>query len=214
MASNDYHFITTWRVTATLQEVNDILGNALDLPRWWPSVYIDVKELSSDDERGIGKVIDLHTKGFLPYTLRWQFRVTESRAPYGFTLEAWGDFVGRGNWTFEPIGDEVIITYDWNIRADKPLLRHLSFLMKPFFSANHRWAMQKGLESLRIELARRQARTPIERALIPLPPARSTTSPAALTLGAFSAIGLWLIVSRLLKLLQQNQINTHHAIHQ
>ena len=54
MASNDYHFITTWRVTATLQEVNDILGNALDLPRWWPSVYIDVKELSSDDERGIG----------------------------------------------------------------------------------------------------------------------------------------------------------------
>ncbi len=194
MASNDYHFITTWRVKATLQEVNDIIGNAPDLPRWWPSVYIDVREIEPGDERGIGKVIDLYTKGFLPYTLRWQFRVTESRRPYGFTLEAWGDFVGRGIWTFEPAGDEVVITYDWKIRADKPLLRHLSFLMKPFFSANHRWAMQKGLESLQLELARRHALTPEERALIPAPPARTTTSPVPLALGTLSAIGLAVIV--------------------
>ena len=196
MASNDYHFITTWRVTATLQEINDILGNALDLPRWWPSVYIDVQELARGDERGIGRVIDLYTKGFLPYTLRWQFRVTESRAPHGFTLEAWGDFVGRGIWTFEPIGDEVVITYDWSIRADKPLLRNLSFLMKPFFSANHRWAMQQGLESLQIELARRHAHTPEERALIPLPLARTTTSPLPLALGALTTFAGALLVAR------------------
>ena len=196
MASNDYHFITTWRVTATLQEINDILGNALDLPRWWPSVYIDMQELARGDERGIGRVIDLYTKGFLPYTLRWQFRVTESRAPHGFTLEAWGDFVGRGIWTFEPIGDEVVITYDWSIRADKPLLRNLSFLMKPFFSANHRWAMQQGLESLQIELARRHAHTPEERALIPLPPARTTTSPLPLALGALTTFAGALLVAR------------------
>lgn len=196
MASNDYHFITTWRVTATLQEVNDILGDALDLPRWWPSVYIDVKERSSGDERGIGKVIDLYTKGFLPYTLRWQFRVTESRDPNGFTLDAQGDFMGRGIWTFEPDGDEVIITYDWQVRADKPLLRNLSFLMKPFFSANHRWAMQKGLESLQIELARRHAHTPEARALIPPPPARTTTSPLPLALGALTTLVGALLLAR------------------
>lgn len=194
MASNDYHFITTWRVKATLQEINDIIGHALDLPRWWPSVYIDVRELERGDERGVGKVIDLYTKGFLPYTLRWQFRVTESRHPHGFTLEAWGDFVGRGIWTFEPVGDEVVITYDWKIRADKPLLRHLSFVMKPFFSANHRWAMQKGLESLQLELARRHAVTPEERALIPAPPARTTTSPVPLMLSVLTTLTgvLWL----------------------
>jgi hypothetical protein len=196
MASNDYHFITTWRVTATVQEVNDILGNALDLPRWWPSVYIEVKELERGDERGIGKVIDLYTKGFLPYTLRWQFRVTESRAPHGFTLVAWGDFVGRGSWTFEPDGDEVIITYDWNIRADKALLRNLSFLFKPFFSANHRWAMQKGLESLQLELARRHASTPEERVLIPAPPARTTTSPVPLALGTIISLAGALLIAR------------------
>ena len=170
MASNDYHFITTWRVTATLAEVNDLIGNPPDLARWWPAVYLQATELQAGDAHGLGRVVDLHTTGWLPYTLRWQFRVIESPYPYGFTLEAWGDFVGRGIWTFEPDGEYVNITYDWKIRADKPLLRYFSFIMKPIFSANHHWAMRKGLESLQLELARRHAPTPEERARIPLPP--------------------------------------------
>jgi hypothetical protein len=170
MASNDYHFTTTWRVNATLPEVNAIIGNALELPRWWPSVYLNVRELETGDEHGIGRVIALYTKGFLPYTLRWQYRIIESRHPHGFTLEAWGDFVGRGIWTFEPDGAYVNITYDWSIRADKPLLRYFSFIFKPIFSANHRWAMQKGLESLQLELARQHAHTAEEQARVPAPP--------------------------------------------
>ena len=170
MTSSTYHFVTTWRVKASLPDINDIIGNAPDLPRWWPSVYLEVKELEKGDEHGLGKVIDLYTKGWLPYTLRWQFRVIEVRYPNGFTLEAWGDFVGQGIWTFEPDGEHVNIAYDWSIRADKPLLRHLSFIMKPIFSANHRWAMSKGLQSLQLELARRRAPTAEERACVPPPP--------------------------------------------
>lgn len=152
--SNDYHFITRWRIEGTITEVADVLKNAVDLPRWWPSVYLDVQELESGDEDGIGKVVSLHTRGWLPYTLRWQFRVTESRHPHGYTLEAWGDFKGRGIWTFEQEGEWVNATYDWKVRADKPLLRAFSFLFKPVFSANHRWAMARGEESLRLELGR------------------------------------------------------------
>jgi hypothetical protein len=95
---------------------------------------------------------------WLPYTLRWSFRVIESRYPYGFSLEAWGDFEGSGSWTFAQDGEWVDIRYDWKIRADKPLLRVLSFLLKPVFSANHRWAMARGEESLRTELDRRRNR--------------------------------------------------------
>ena len=176
MASNDYHFITQWRVRSTLPEINDIIGNALELPRWWPSVYLQVKELEQGQEHGAGKVIDLYTKGYLPYTLRWQFRVTEARYPYGFTLEAQGDFVGRGIWLFEQADEYVDITYDWKIRADKPLLHYFSFLMKPIFAANHRWAMRQGETSLRLELNRRHARTDEERARIPAPPGLKTAS--------------------------------------
>jgi polyketide cyclase/dehydrase/lipid transport protein len=155
MSANEYHFVTHWRVESTIEEVFDVLGNALDLPRWWPSVYLAVKQIEQGGPDGIGRVVELHTKGWLPYTLRWSFRVTQSRRPHGFSLEAWGDFEGRGIWTFAQDGAYVDITYDWRIRAEKPLLRYLSFLLKPVFSANHRWAMARGEESLAAELGRR-----------------------------------------------------------
>ena len=117
---------------------------------------MEVKELEHGDANGVGRVVELHTRGWLPYTLRWSFRTTESRRPHGFSLEAWGDFDGTGVWTFQQDGSFVNITYDWKIRADKPLLRYLSFILKPVFSANHRWAMARGEESLALELRRRR----------------------------------------------------------
>jgi hypothetical protein len=37
------------------------------------------------------------------------------------------------------------------------LLRYLSFVFKPLFAANHRWAMAQGERSLRAEMARRRS---------------------------------------------------------
>ena len=190
MAPNDYHFITRGRVQSSLEEISEIIADGPDLVRWWPSVYLDVKQIQPGDERGMGRVISLYTKGWLPYTLRWQFRVVEDHYPHGFTLQAWGDFVGRGIWTFGQDGPWVDITYDWKIQADKPLLRYFSFLIKPVFSANHHWAMRKGEESLKLELARRRASTPEELARIPAPPTPTTTSPVPLLLGTAAILSL------------------------
>jgi hypothetical protein len=167
--ANEYHFITTWRLESTPEEITEILGDGPDLARWWPSVYLDVKQVEAGDPNGIGAVVSLYTKGWLPYTLRWSFRVTENRSPYGFSLEAFGDFVGRGIWTFEQVGQETIATYDWQIFAEKGVLKTLSLIMKPIFSANHHWAMRKGEESLKLELARRRATTLDARMRIPAP---------------------------------------------
>jgi hypothetical protein len=170
MPANEYHFITRWRVEGTPEEVYDILDEPADLPRWWPAVYLGVRELPPEPQRGPGRVYELDTKGWLPYTLRWRLRRVAKDRPRGFTIEAWGDFVGRGEWTIAADCPMVDVTYDWRIRADKPLLRSLSFLLKPVFAANHRWAMAKGEESLKLELALRRARTPEERAAVPAPP--------------------------------------------
>ncbi|MEW6224363.1 MAG: SRPBCC family protein [Chloroflexota bacterium] len=163
-AANDYHFVTTWRLPATRDEITDVLSDAADLARWWPSVYLEVHVREPGDERGVGRVVDLHTKGWLPYTLRWRFRVVESRPPEGFTIAAEGDFAGRGVWTLRevagagtPGGPVTEVEYDWRIRAEKGLLRSLSPVMRPVFGANHRWAMARGEASLRLELARRRA---------------------------------------------------------
>jgi hypothetical protein len=169
MPNNAYHFITTWRVEGSVEEVKQIISANASLTRWWPSVYLDAQQLEPGDEYGLGRVVRLYTKGWLPYTLRWTLRSTEITAA-GFTFEAWGDFVGRGIWTFEQDGEQVKVVYDWKIGAEKPLLKRLSFLMKPVSSANHHWAMARGLESLILELRRRRAASPEEQAKIPAPP--------------------------------------------
>ncbi len=188
MASKDYHFITNWRVRSTLKEATDVIGGEpTDLVRWWPSVYLDVEVLESGDARGVGKVVSLYTKGWLPYTLRWQFRVTEVRSD-GFTLVAFGDFEGRGIWTFKQNEPWVDVIYDWKISAEKPLLRYFSFILKPIFAVNHQWAMAKGEESLKLEIARRRAVTTEEHTNIPAPPQPTTNSPVPLLLGSAAVV--------------------------
>jgi len=170
-ASNEYYFTSEWRVKGNVKEVADVLNDLLALVDWWPSVYLEIKELSPGDKDGIGRRVELVTKGWLPYTIKWQFSVTESRYPYGSTIHAYGDFDGVGNWFFKQDGDLVVMTYDWRIKAEKPLFRTFSFMLKPIFSANHRWAMARGEESLRLELARRHAASSAEATKIPPPPA-------------------------------------------
>jgi hypothetical protein len=182
--SNQYEFLSRWRVEGTCGEVADILSDAPALARWWPSVYLDVEELAPPDARGLGRRVRLHTKGWLPYTITWESEIVESNYPHGFALVATGDFDGRGVWTFEQDGSFVDITYDWRLSAEKPLLRNLSFLLKPAFEANHRWAMAHGEESLKLELARRRATSDAARANIPPPPGPVTYAGAALVGGA------------------------------
>jgi hypothetical protein len=180
MANNEYRFLTTWHIPATAAEIADVLGDPADLPRWWPSVYLEVEILEPGGEDGVGRVVRLYTKGWLPYTLRWRFRVTSVDLPQGFSLEAFGDFVGRGVWSFTPVraaddpaGPLTTVTYDWRVAAEKGVLRRLSVVMKPVFSMNHHWAMRRGEESLRLELARRHAVAagdPVVLAAIPAPP--------------------------------------------
>lgn len=155
----DYHFITTWKLKATREEVYQILEDVDTLADWWPAVYLDVKVREKGQPGGVGKLVSLYTKGWLPYTLRWDFRVTATDFPSGFALRASGDFVGEGVWHFQQDGDFCTVTYDWKISAEKPILKKLTWLLRSIFSANHEWAMRKGLESLELELRRRRGET-------------------------------------------------------
>jgi hypothetical protein len=190
MSSSEYQFVTRWRVVGTVDEVSQILEKPEDLPRWWPSVYLEARTVSGPAQGegdGVGRVVRLRTKGWLPYTLSWQLKVVESRRPHGFTIESSGDFVGRGVWTFEQDGAWVDITFDWRLRVEKRGVKELSPLLKPIFSANHRWAMSRGEESLKLELARRRSDA-AGRAVAPAPPGPTFASPWPLLLGAAAVL--------------------------
>jgi hypothetical protein len=112
MRSADYTFRTVWRVAGTPGEVTTVLGDADALSRWWPAVYLRVTPVEEGAANGVGRALALHTKGWLPYTLRWTLRICEPITDAGFALTAEGDLQGFGRWTFVPDGPEVEIVYD------------------------------------------------------------------------------------------------------
>jgi hypothetical protein len=205
MRCNDYHLVTRWRIPGTVDEVAAISHNVAEVVRWWPAVYLQVEELAPGDADRVGMIVRVMTKGWLPYTLRWTLRVVEAHYPYTFTIDVWGDLAGRGVCTIAQAGDAVRVTYDWRVRAEKPLLRLLSCVLKPIFAANHAWAMRMGERSLRLEVARRRAATAHERALVPAapPPMRGAdvllAAAGAGALVAATALVAWTGLARLIR---------------
>lgn len=184
----EYAFTSTWEVEASADEVFAILEDARALPRWWPSVYLDVTEVDAGGADGVGRVHSFFTKGWAPYTLRWSARTTRVDRPKVLELEAFGDLEGHGVWTLEEHGATCSIRYDWTVRAEKAFLKTFSFVLRPAFEANHRWAMARGEASLKLELQRRRATSEDERQAIPAPPPPTPRTPLPMILGAVGTV--------------------------
>ena len=155
MADAAYRFVTKWRVPGRCEDVADILEDVDAIPQWWPSVYRTARVIYRGGEHGLGRIVEVTTKGFLPYTLRWTYFVASVEYPHRSSLYAWGDLEGQGNWEFVQDGDYVDVTYTWTVRAKHPLIRRLHRFLAPLFAANHNFTMRDGLRGLRKQLARR-----------------------------------------------------------
>src|SRR5204862_110296 len=96
--ANDYHFVTRWTVTGTCEEVSAVLGDPLDLPRWWPTVYLQVAEVRPPDAGGLGRRVRLLTKGRRPRTLPWWCGAGQARPRGRCGVGASGGLDGTGGW--------------------------------------------------------------------------------------------------------------------
>lgn len=151
-----FDLTSDWHVAATIEEVSDVLSDAERLPDWWGDVYLSVAVIDPGDAQGLGRRVAVHSRGKLPYTLRWQAQLVEDHRPRSWVIEATGDLAGRGQWVLTQKGDKAHVHYDWHVVVEKPLLKLFAPLLKPVFAANHRWAMAKGCTGLAAEISRRR----------------------------------------------------------
>jgi quercetin dioxygenase-like cupin family protein/uncharacterized protein YndB with AHSA1/START domain len=143
--SRPYVFVDEWDVAAPQQAVFDAIADARTYPQWWRPVYLDV---DADGPAELGKQSRQHFKGRLPYHLHTSSTVTAIDAPRTVTAEVEGDLRGTGTWTLTPTAAGTHVRFDWQVHADRKLLKALTPVLRPLFRWNHNWAIARAMEGL------------------------------------------------------------------
>ena len=141
----EYVFVDEWDVAAPRDAVFHAISDTRTYPVWWKPVYIDV---DADGEPEVGKESRQHFKGRLPYHLHARSRITRLEPPHIIEAAVDGDLRGHGKWTLTEIDGGTHVRFDWQVFADKPLLRLLTPILRPSFRWNHAWAIARAREGL------------------------------------------------------------------
>jgi uncharacterized protein YndB with AHSA1/START domain len=152
-----YLFVDEWDVAAPPDAVFEAISDARSYPRWWRPVYIDVE---ADGPATLGAVSRQHFKGRLPYHLHTRSEIVELDPPHRITAEVDGDLRGRGTWTLTAAPQGTHVRFDWQVHADRKLLRVLTPVLRPLFRWNHNWAIARAMEGLEPYARRSDASAP------------------------------------------------------
>ncbi len=155
LASRDYAFVDEWDVAAPREAVFDAIADARSYPEWWKPVYLDVE---ADGEPALGKESRQHFKGRLPYHLHTRSRIVRLEPPHVIEADVDGDLRGHGRWTLTdlPAGG-THVRFDWQVAADRLLLRVLTPALRPLLRWNHAWAIARAVEGLELYARSRAA---------------------------------------------------------
>jgi uncharacterized protein YndB with AHSA1/START domain len=145
VASREYLFVDEWDVAAPREAVFHAISEARTYPQWWKPVYIDVE---AEGEPEVGKESRQHFKGRLPYHLHTRSRISRLERPHIVEADVDGDLRGHGKWTLTETPTGTHVRFDWQVFADKPLLRVLTPILRPAFRWNHAWAIARAREGL------------------------------------------------------------------
>ncbi|MCA1689528.1 MAG: SRPBCC family protein, partial [Actinobacteria bacterium] len=127
----DYKFLTTWCVDAPVEQVWEILNETESYPEWWKGVRA-VELLRDGDDQGVGQVSRFSWRSVLPYTLRFDMRVTRVERPHLIEGQATGELEGRGVWRLYE-GHGTAVVYDWQVRTTQAWMNVLGPVARPAF---------------------------------------------------------------------------------
>jgi uncharacterized protein YndB with AHSA1/START domain len=140
----EYRFSTIWRIDAPVQEVWAAIHDSARWPEWWNNVE-RVDQLQAGSDQGVGAVQRYTWKGWLPYRLVFDMRVTRVDPLVALEGEASGDVEGAGRWSFSSDGRNLtVVRYDWCVHTNRAWMNALAPLLRPVFQWNHDAVMREG----------------------------------------------------------------------
>jgi Polyketide cyclase / dehydrase and lipid transport len=184
---SDYHFLSTWRIQAPIEEVWEEIFHSERWPSWWK--YVDrVDQLDPGDPDGVGRRQHLVFTTRLPYRLGFDIQTRRVEAPTTLEAVATGELEGVGRWTLSSDDGWTLVRYTWDVHTTRWWMNLLAPLARPAFSWNHDALMLEAAQSLAHRLV----------AQLELPNARPRPRRPARTLawGGFLAALLVSVVTR------------------
>jgi len=143
MPAHVYHFEDHWSVPFPIEKVWEVLSQPEDYPQWWRGVYLSAEPLEAEAQDA--KRVAVVARGWLPYRLRFTIQTLTLQKPELIEFKATGDFVTDvSRWVLKSEGNRTSVTLEWNPRAEKPVVKLLSPILKPLFRWNHHWTMKRG----------------------------------------------------------------------
>ena len=143
MPAHVYHFEDHWSVPFPIEKVWEVLSQPEDYPQWWRGVYLSAEPLEAGAQDA--KRVAVVARGWLPYKLRFTIQTLTLQKPELIEFKATGDFVTDvSRWVLKSEGNGTSVTLECNPRAEKPVVKLLSTILKPLFRWNHHWTMKRG----------------------------------------------------------------------
>lgn len=143
----EYRFVTTWRLTAPIEEVWGAIYHTERWPSWWKNVE-RVIELEPGEASGTGSRHRLIWATQLPYKLVFDAQVTRVEPPFTLEIAASGELEGTGLWQLARESEGTRVRYTWHVRTTKRWMNLLAPLARPLFKWNHDAVMRRGGEGL------------------------------------------------------------------
>jgi hypothetical protein len=155
MQSSSYRFVERWEIPDFLpDEVWSVVADPRTAPVWWEGVYRHTEIIFPGGGRT--PYVEAIAGGWLPYTLEFTLHPLRAEAGRILEVEVRGDFEGCWCAVFSREGAGTRVDITWEVTVHKPLVRDLSWLLKPLFAWNHRWTTEIGEDGLIAYLAARR----------------------------------------------------------
>lgn len=152
MKEREYRIVSNWVLEGNSDHIFEMISSTEHISSWWPSVFLRSELVVPGDENLIGKVVRLHSKGWLPYTFQLMVRIDECQLPGRIVARTWGELVGLVIMSGRKLGNGLVeVEIDWRVR-----IKTWVAFFAPVLVANHRYAMRCGEKSFNAELNRRK----------------------------------------------------------
>jgi hypothetical protein len=130
---NYYEFVSIWNFDAPIESAWDEIEHSENWHEWWKGV-LEVEELKTGDENGIGKIVRSTWKSVLPYKLIFDSEIIRVENLKLIEARAFGELEGVGIWQFfAESSNKARVRYDWKVRTTKSWMNFFAPLAKPFF---------------------------------------------------------------------------------